>query len=81
MQPDEISVRQARDLLTPFSRFHLTMDTLGVRLYPSRYRAGSGLSPVRTCAHRAHNKSGAHTGAPLYPVDFSITIICIEYRM
>ncbi len=54
MQPDEISVRQARDLLTPFSRFHLTMDTLGVRLYPSRYRAGSGLSPVRTCAHRAH---------------------------
>ncbi len=56
MQPDEISVRQARDLLTPFSRFHLTMDTLGVRLYPSRYRAGSGLSPVRTCAHRAHYK-------------------------
>jgi hypothetical protein len=38
------------------STFHLTMDTLGVRLYPSRYRVGSGLSPFRTCAHRAHNR-------------------------
>ena len=44
--PDEISVRQSRDLPAPSFRFHLTMDTLGVRLYPSRYRADSGLSPV-----------------------------------
>jgi hypothetical protein len=38
LQPDEISVRQAGDLPSPFSRFHLAMDTLGVWLYPSRYR-------------------------------------------
>jgi hypothetical protein len=34
---------------------HLTMDTLGVQLYPSRYRVGSGLSPFRTCAHRVYH--------------------------
>ena len=28
-----------------------------LRLYPSRYRADSGLSPVRTCARRAHYDS------------------------
>ena len=27
--------------------------------YPSRYRADSGLSPVRTCARRAHHKRDA----------------------
>ena len=27
-----------------------------LRLYPSRYRADSGLSPVRTCARRAHQR-------------------------
>ena len=32
-----ISVRRARDLLTVSFRFHLTMDTLAVRLYTSHY--------------------------------------------
>ena len=40
---------------TPSFRFHLAMDTLGVQLYPSHYRAGSGLSPFRFCPCRAHN--------------------------
>ena len=49
-----VSVRQARGLPAPSFRFHLAMDTLGVRLYPSRYRADSGLSPVRNVRRRAH---------------------------
>ena len=32
-----IPVRRARDLLTVSFRFHLTMDTLAVRLYTSHY--------------------------------------------
>ena len=52
-----ISVRQTGDLPTPSFRFCLTADTLGVQLYPSHYRAGSGLSPVRFCPCRAHKKS------------------------
>ena len=32
-----ISVRRTRDLLTASFRFHLTMDTLAVRLYTSHY--------------------------------------------
>ncbi|MDD7512573.1 MAG: hypothetical protein PUK14_01645, partial [Clostridiales bacterium] len=28
-----------------------------LRLYPSHYRADSGLSPVRMCARRAHHKN------------------------
>jgi hypothetical protein len=32
------------------------MDTLGVRLCLSRYRADSGLSPVRNVRRRAHAK-------------------------
>ncbi len=54
-----VPVRQARGLPAPSFRFHLAMDTLGVRLYPSRYRADSGLSPVRNVRRRAHhhNKS------------------------
>ncbi|MDD4413718.1 MAG: hypothetical protein PHR14_04065, partial [Oscillospiraceae bacterium] len=56
---------QARDLLTPFSRFHLTMDTLGVRLYPSRYRAGSGLSPVeRALTGRTIERADAKCVSP-----------------
>ena len=31
-----------------------------LRLYPSRCRADSGLSPFRTCAHRAHTKKKFH---------------------
>ena len=58
--PDEIPVRQSGDLPAPSFRFHLTMDTLGVRLYPSRYRADSGLAPVGTCARRAHEKKPFH---------------------
>ena len=54
--PYEIPVRQFRDLPAPSFRFHLAVDTLGVRLYPSRCRADSGLSPVGTCARRAHQK-------------------------
>ena len=49
-----ISVRQTGDLPTPSFRFCLTADTLGVQLYPSHYRAGLGLSPVRFCPCRAH---------------------------
>ena len=29
-----------------------------LKLYPSRYRADSGLAPVRTCARRAHEGMG-----------------------
>ena len=53
--PYEIPVRQFRDLPAPSFRFHLAVDTLGVRLYPSRCRADSGLSPVGTCARRAQS--------------------------
>ena len=53
-QPDVISVRQTTGLPTPSFRFRLTADTLGVRLYPSRCRADSGLSPVRNVRRRAH---------------------------
>ena len=52
-----ISVRQTRGLPSPSFRFHLSMDTLGVQLYPSHYRAGSGLSPVRFCPCREHQIS------------------------
>ena len=72
--PYEIPVRQFRDLPPPSFRFHLAMDTLGVRLYPSRCRADSGLSPVGTCARRAHPKkippgmkpAGFGTGCIMY---------------
>lgn len=50
-----ISVRQTGGLPTPSFRFLLAMDTLGVQLCPSLYRAGSGLSPFRFCPCRAHN--------------------------
>ena len=62
--PYEIPVRQFRDLPAPSFGFHLAMDTLGVRLCPSRCRADSGLSPVGTCARRAHQKT-APRGNPL----------------
>lgn len=51
-----ISVRQTGGLPTPSFRFLLAMDTLGVQLCPSLYRAGSGLSPFRFCPCRAHNE-------------------------
>ena len=38
---------------------------------PSRYRADSGLSPYRTCAHRAHMKTGG--AADLAPPVYNIT--------
>ena len=57
--PDGVPIRQFGDLPAPSFRFHLTMDTLGVRLYPSRCRADSGLSPVGTCARRAHQKKSS----------------------
>ncbi|MBR1482146.1 MAG: DUF1624 domain-containing protein, partial [Ruminococcus sp.] len=44
-------------LPAPSFRFRLTADTLGVRLYPSRCRADSGLSPFRNVRRRAHRKS------------------------
>ena len=47
--------------LTPSFRFHLTMDTLGVQLSPSHYRAGSGLSPFRFRPCRAHYERGCLT--------------------
>ena len=31
-----------------------------LKLYPSRCRADSGLSPFRTCAHRAHTRNASH---------------------
>ena len=58
--PDGVPVRQLRDLPSPSFRFHLAMDTLGVRLYPSRCRADSRLAPVGTCARRAHKER--HSG-------------------
>ena len=51
-----ISVRQTGDLPPPSFRSRLAADTLGVRLYPSRCRAGSGLSPVRLCPCQAHQE-------------------------
>ena len=56
--PDAISVRQVKGLLTASFRFHLTMDTLAVQLYPSRCRANSGLTPARNVRRQAHNKKG-----------------------
>ncbi len=53
LRPDGIPVRQAGVLPTSFSGFRLAMDTFGVPLCPSRYRAGSGLSPVRLRPCRA----------------------------
>ena len=64
--PYEIPVRQFRDLPAPSFRFHLAVDTLGVRLYPSRCRADSGLSPVGTCARRAHHKKRIASHATLF---------------
>ena len=56
-QPYGLPVRQSSGLLTASFRFHLTVDTLAVQLSPSHCRAGSGLSPYRTCARRAHIKN------------------------
>ena len=36
-----------------------------LKLYPSRCRADSGLSPFRTCAHRAHTKKRPAFSKPL----------------
>ena len=69
-----IPVRQARGLPAPSFRFHLAMDTLGVRLYPSRYRADSGLSPVRNVRRRAHQSTsvpGENLRGRLYLQGFS----------
>ena len=43
-----------------------------LRLYPSRCRADSGLSPFRTCAHRAHTKKSANIE--------TIAILCLFLR-
>ena len=60
-----VSVRQARGLPARVDRFPLTSGFLQIplrsghpclRLYPSHYRAGSGLSPVRNVRRRAHPK-------------------------
>ena len=50
------------------------MDTLGVQLYPSRYRADSGLSPVGTCARGAHNKKAVDQLAD--GIDFQGSMEC-----
>ena len=44
---------------TPY-RANPAADILGVQLYPSHYRADSGLAPARTCARRAHKKIPNH---------------------
>jgi len=46
-------------LPTPSFRFHLTMGTLDVQLYPSRYRTDSGLAPIGMYASKAHYKKAA----------------------
>ena len=51
------------DLLTP--KIRLSSDSASRRTplplaNPSHCRADSGLSPYRTCAHRAHTKNGQH---------------------
>ncbi|NBI73559.1 hypothetical protein D3Z50_21570 [Clostridiaceae bacterium] len=40
----------------PFFRFHLTMDTLDFGCILPTAGQIWGISPVRTCAHRAHQK-------------------------
>ena len=55
--PEGRRIRQ----LTPSFRVHLTMDSLGVQLSPSHYRAGSGLSPFRFRPCRAHYERGCLT--------------------
>ena len=77
-----------------FFRSHLTMDTLGVQLYPSHYRAGSGLSPCRTCAHRAHRSKRSpgikpgllfaevyHCSCLLYPCVQQILYVSIQLAL
>ena len=63
-----VSVRQARGLPARVNRFPLTSGFLQIpprdghpclRLYPSRYRADSGLSPIRNVRRRAHHKNTA----------------------
>ena len=57
------------DLSTP--KIRLSSDSASRRTplplaNPSRYRADSGLSPYRTCAHRAHQNWVRQAGAPFY---------------
>ena len=47
-----------------------------LKLYPSRCRADSGLSPFRTCAHRAHTKRWLPVWQPSFLV--SGKMICIR---
>ena len=57
LKPEMVSVRWGRGLPTPsLSPLEPHGENLGVQLYPSHCRADSGLSPVRTCARRAHMK-------------------------
>ena len=44
-------------------------------LYPSHCRADSGLSPVRTCARRAHRKTALPTGSAVLYYGISFTIV------
>ena len=76
--PYEIPVRQFRDLPAPSFRFHLAVDTLGVRLYPSRCRADSGLSPVGTCARRAHQNKRRRLTPPSFFVYATNSVASIE---
>ena len=71
-----ISVRQTGDLPTPSFRFRLTTDTLGVQLYPSHYRAGSGLSPIRFCPCRAHKWKGV-----VFHDTLGCVGICMEWNV
>ncbi len=57
--PDVVRVPQTGGLPSPSFRFHLTMDTLGVRLVVGvgRLRPHSGLSPPRYVPCPAHQKA------------------------
>ena len=74
-KPEMVSVRWGRGLPAPsFSPLKPHSENLGVQLYPSHCRADSGLSPVRTCARRAHMKLPAAELREIRPWEIKINL-------
>ena len=66
--PDAVRIPQTGGLPSPSFRFHLTMDTLGVRLVVGvgRLRPHSGLSPPRYVLCPAHENGPGESGTFLF---------------
>ena len=81
-----VSVRQARGLpaglvLSPTSDF-LRIPPRGghpcLRLYPSHYRADSGLAPVRNVRRRAHIQTALDSGVRIVACTMSMDVMGIK---